>query len=228
MQKLTPGIVAEFVGTFGLMFVGGAAIINTGGENLIAIALAHGLILAVCISAVMHISGGQLNPAVSIGLAATGKQKWDRCIAFIIAQVAGSVLAAMILKMTFAPEAVETVRLGATLGGSTNVMTIVILEIIATFFLMFVILGTAVDPRGVGKNAAVGGFAIGLTVAAMILAIGPITGASMNPARSFGPALIGEHWDLHMWYWIAPIIGALIASFTWKFAMEDRSSEKSG
>ncbi len=223
MQKLTAGIAAEFVGTFGLMFVGGAAIIN--GEGLVVVALAHGLILAVCISAVMHISGGQLNPAVSIALAATGKQKWDRAIIFVSAQLGGAAVAAVVLKATFPADAVEVAQLGATLGSATNPGVILILEIIATFFLMFVIMGTAVDPRGVGKNAAVGGFGIGLTVAAMILAIGPMTGASLNPARSFGPAFIGDYWQLHAWYWVGPIVGAVIAAFVWKVVMEDKGNE---
>ena len=114
-------------------------------------------------------------------------------------------------------------NIGATLGAMTDgkdpAMTApgfaCVLEFIATFFLMFVIMGTAVDNRGVGKTAAIGGFGIGLTVAADILCFGPLTGASMNPARSFGPALIGVTWDFHWVYWVGPIAGALAAAFVY-------------
>jgi aquaporin Z len=220
-------VVAEFIGTFALMFAGGAAIIVTGGENLLAIALAHGLILSVMVSAAMHISGGQFNPAVAIALGIIHKQSWGQVAAFIVAQVGGAIVAAYLLRALLGGHYdVAAVKLGATLGSlsggeSLNIGAVIGLEIIATFFLMFVIMGTAVDQRGVGKSAAVGGFGIGLTVAADILAIGPATGASMNPARSFGPALVGGHWDIHWVYWVAPIVGATLASVVYKSVFGD-------
>ena len=215
--------VAEFVGTFALMFIGGGAIIVTGGENLVAIALAHGLILAVMVSATMHISGGQINPAVSIGLALIKKQPWSQAGVFIIAQLAGAIAAAFMLKWSLGG-AFEVGNIGATLGtltdevaaDKTNVPAAIVLEAIGTFFLMFVILGTAVDKRGVGGSAAIGGFGIGLTLAAVILCIGPATGASLNPARSLGPALVAGAWQNHWVYWIGPIVGAGIAAFVYK------------
>ena len=215
-------LLAEFIGTFALMFVGGGAIIVTGGENLLAIALAHGMILAVMVSATMHISGGQINPAVSIALAAIGKQKPGQAGVFIIAQLLGAICAAYLLKVLM-QGVFDVGNIGATLGALTDgkdpAMTApgfaCVLEFIATFFLMFVIMGTAVDNRGVGKTAAIGGFGIGLTVAADILCFGPLTGASMNPARSFGPALIGVTWDFHWVYWVGPIAGALAAAFVY-------------
>ena len=216
--------VAEFIGTFALMFVGGGAIIVTAGDDLVAIALAHGLILAVMVSATMHVSGGQINPAVSIALGVIQKQPWSRVATFVIAQVLGAVLAALVLRWTLAG-AFEVGNLGATLGalsqsGSdmTSAGKTFGLEAIATFFLMFVIMGTAVDDRGVGKNAAIGGLGIGLTLTAAILCIGPATGASLNPARSFGPALIAGAWDMHAVYWLAPIVGAVAAAVTYRFA----------
>ncbi len=221
--------IAEFVGTFALMFIGGGAIIVTGGENLVAIALAHGLILAVMVSATMHISGGQLNPAISLSLALIKKQPWSQALIFIIAQVGGSVVAALLLKVLLA-STFEIGNIGATLGPltdghdptKTNVMAALGLEAIGTCFLMFVIMGTAVDKRGVGGSAAIGGFGIGLTVAAVILCIGPATGASLNPARSFGPALVAGVWQAHWVYWVAPIIGAASAAFLYKtvFSLE--------
>jgi aquaporin Z len=140
-------VVAEFVGTFALMFVGGGAIIVTGGENLVAIALAHGLILAVMVSATMHISGGQINPAFSIGLALIKKQSWAQAGVFIITQLAGAIAAAFVLKWSLGG-AFEVGNIGATLGtltdgvaaDKTNVPAALVLEAIGTFFVMFVIL----------------------------------------------------------------------------------------
>lgn len=224
MDRIAQGTIAECIGAFALMFVGGAAILN--GGDLLQVALAHGLILSVTVSALMHISGGQFNPAVSIALASIGKQSWGLAAAYSVAQLAGAVLAAFLLTQFFTPAEVEAVRLGATLGRASiqspdslvtpSVAVVMIVEAIATFLLMITILGSAVDPRGVGKDAKVGGFAIGLCVAALILAIGPITGASMNPCRSFGPALVGGYWAMHAAYWVGPITGAIAAAFAWR------------
>jgi len=219
--------LAEFVGTFALMFAGGGAIIVTGGDNLVAIAFAHGLILAVMVSATMHISGGQINPAVSIALGLVGKQPWSKAGIFIVAQVLGAVVAAFLLK-TLLSGAYEVGNVGATLGefsraGGENYAPVKVLglEAIATFFLMFVIMGTAVDKRGVGKTAAIGGLGIGLTLTAAILCIGPATGASLNPARSFGPALVAGAWTMHWAYWVGPIVGAALAAFAYRCVFGD-------
>ena len=225
-------MLAEFVGTFALMFVGGAAIIVTGGENLLAIALAHGLILGVMVSATMHISGGQINPAVSIALWMIKKQSVARTGMFMTAQLLGAVLAAVLLKALLAGPPFGTLEATATLGefsrdGGENISAArtLGLELIATFFLMFVIMGTAVDKRGVGGRATIGGFGIGLTVTAAILAIGPATGASLNPARSFGPALVGGVWDMHWVYWLAPIAGAALAAVIYQAAFGSSDSD---
>ncbi len=212
-------MLAEFLGTFALMFAGGGAIIVTAGENVLAIAFAHGLILAVMVSATMHISGGQFNPAVSLGLGLIGRQPWPRAGIFVVAQLAGATAAALLLKALLAG-AWDVGNIGATIGelsrtGSEHrsVPRVVALEAVATFFLMFVILGAAVDERG--KSAAVGGLAIGLTVTAAILCIGPATGASLNPARTFGSALVGGAWDMHAAYWVGPILGAAAAALAY-------------
>jgi aquaporin TIP len=224
--------VAEFIGTFALTFVGGAAIVVTQGmdSSLVAVALAHGLILSVMVSATMHISGGQLNPAVAIALAAVRKQPPGQAAVFVMAQLLGAVCAAALIRAAF--ENAAAVNFGATLGSlsstASNAGLVVALEVVATFFLMFVIMGTAVDQRGVGGSRAVGGFGIGLTVAANILAIGPLTGASMNPARSFGPALIGGAWDMHWVYWVAPMLGAVAAAAVYRAVFSlDRPSAAS-
>lgn len=232
--------VAEFVGTFALVFVGAGAIIVTAnmvgvdaGAKLVAVALAHGLILGVMVSATMHISGGQLNPAVSLALVAIRKQPLAQAGVFIAAQLLGALAAAALLEQTMSVYNVGNI--GATLGALTegdkaDAGPAFVLEVIATFFLMFVIMGTAVDTRGVGKKIAIGGLGIGLTLAAGILCIGPLTGGSMNPARSFGPALVSGTWDFHWLYWLAPIIGAAIAAYVYQtvFCEDDEKDDAGG
>ncbi len=227
-NSMLGGAMAEFIGTFALMFCGGAAIL--GGQDLLGVAVAHGLALAVMVTAFMHISGGQINPAVSIGLAAVGRQPWGRAIVFIIVQCGGAAVAALLLKQVFAPEQITAGKLGATLGSlsdgtQSNLIWVLALEAVATFLLMMAVVGSAVDPRGTGKTSAVGGFAIGLVVTANILAIGPLTGASMNPARSFGPALVGEYWQIHWAYWAGPVAGAVVAAICWHVFMGGREAK---
>jgi len=203
---------AEFIGTFALVFIGGAAIMTTQMarvENvLLIVAAAHGLILAVMITATMRISG-HLNPAVTLGFLAARRIEPMMAMLFIVAQLLGSTLAAYVLLWIFPHEA----ALGARLGGQSLALDIslgkgIALEAIATFFLVFVVFGTAVDPHA----PKVGGFAIGLTLMAGILAIGPLTGGSMNPARSFGPAIAIGIFEAQAVYWIGPIVGGIAAA----------------
>jgi aquaporin TIP len=204
--------ISEFVGTFALVFVGGAAIMSASQSNspnaLLQVALAHGLILSLLVTALMRISG-HFNPAVTIGFVAARRIDPMMAGLYIVAQLIGAVVAAYALRATF-PAAL----FAATRGGGQAISLDVtgtqawLLEAIATFFLVFVVFGTAVDP----KAPRVGGFAIGLTVAADILAIGPLTGASMNPARSFGPALASGIYEGQFIYWTAPVAGAIVAA----------------
>lgn len=208
--------VAEFVGTFALVFVGGASIIAAQAtrmeSGLIAVALAHGVILAVFVSALMRISG-HFNPAVTIGFLAARRIEAMMAGVYIAAQIIGAILAAYALKMLLP----ETLAMAARLGGQsvaleTSAGQAIALEAIATFFLTFVIFGTAVDP----KAPKIGGLAIGLTVAAAILAIGPFTGGSLNPARSFGPAVASGIFEGQAVYWIGPIVGAVAAALLYE------------
>lgn len=209
--------VAELIGTFALVFVGGGAIMVTYGPNapggLLEVALAHGLILAIMVSALMRISG-HFNPAVTLGFLATRRIEPMMAGVYIVGQLLGAMAAAYTLKSTF-PEQLFT----ATRGGGQSISLDITgtqaftLEAIATFFLVAVIFGTAVDP----KAPKVGGFAIGLAVTADILAIGPLTGGSMNPARSFGPAVASGVYEAQIIYWTAPIVGALIAALLYEF-----------
>ncbi len=217
--------MAEFIGTFALVFVGGAAIMiakdQASPAGLLQIALAHGLILAVMVSALMRISG-HFNPAVTIGFFATGRiEVWMAGI-YIVAQLMGAITAAYALKFTF-----PAVLFDATRGGGQSLALQVsgtqgfLLEFIATFFLVLVVFGTAVDP----KAPRIGGLAIGFVVAADILAIGPLTGGSMNPARSFGPAVASGNFEAQGIYWLAPIAGALAAALLYEHLFIRRDVE---
>ncbi|MYA19904.1 MAG: aquaporin [Chloroflexi bacterium] len=216
-------LAAEFIGAFALIFIGAAAIIQTGGTNLVAIAIAHGLAIALLVSSLGHISGGLFNPALTIGLWATRRLDTITTVAYIIAQLLGAVVAALALVLLF-PEAMrDAVSLGTPLlGRGIDFAAGVGLEAIATFFLMLAVFGTALDPRG----PKLGGFGIGLILTMDILAIGTLTGAAMNPARTFGPALVGGEWDNHLVYWIGPIIGAVVAALVYHYLFAEEEMEQ--
>jgi MIP family channel proteins len=218
-STLAKQCVAEFIGTFALIFVGVGAIYHNAG--LLAIALAHGLTIAVMVSATGAISGGQLNPAVTFGLLIGGKMTLQRSVAYWIAQLAGASAAGFILLFLFSGQVdpakgvlAQTIVANGTPDlapkGIDAVQGIVI-EAILTFFLVFVVYGTAVDSRA----PKIGGLAIGLTVALDILFGGPFTGAAMNPARTFGPALASGHWNNQMIYWIGPLLGGALAGLVY-------------
>ena len=198
--------IVEFIGPFALMFVGGGAIIATDGRDLLAIALAHGLAIGLMIAAAGHISGGVYNPAITIGLMATRKLPPVKGLIYIVMQCLGATVAAAVLRFA-TPGA--TVNVTPTLGPGVSVAQGFVVELILTFFLMFAIFGSAIDKRG---PATIAGLVIGLTISIDILVGGPITGASMNPARSFGPAVVYGVWNDHWLYWIATSLGAVLAA----------------
>jgi aquaporin Z len=212
MKDYPSHFVAEFVGTFALVFIGGGAIAAAQATQmsagLIAVALAHGIILAVGVSATMRISG-HLNPAITIGLLVTRRIDALMAGVHVVAQLAGAVLAAFALKWLLPVSLTAATHLGIqSVSLEISTMQGIGLEAIATFFLAFVVFGTAVDP----KAPRIGGLAIGATLAAGILAIGPFTGASLNPARSFGPALASGVFEGQVVYWIGPILGGVVAA----------------
>jgi MIP family channel proteins len=223
-------LIAEFIGTFGLVFGGVGAIIaagtitragaaaaaavpghipgNTDGHaELIMIALGFGLIIAVMVCAVGHISGAHLNPAVTLGLFAGRKHSLHDTVFYILVQLLAAVAAAGILQL-LDHEGYGVAKAATVPGPGVSVAQALVWEIILTFFLVFTVFGTAVDKRGPNVIA---GVMIGLVVAVDIMIGGPYTGASMNPARSFGPALIGRVWTVHWVYWAGPIIGGVLA-----------------
>lgn len=233
MNKLQKGCLAEFIGTFALCFFGCASIVMSdglagGAGSLITIAMAHGIALMVFITATMYISGGQLNPAVAIGVAVAGKQPWSQAFAYIVSQlIAGACAVGMLVFLLgqdeTLKEALVATKHGATLGSlsvgdNASVIGVFGIEFFMTFALMFVIFAAVVDDRA----HKLGGLCIGLTVAMGIMAFGPVTGGSMNPARSLGPALYG-HWDMHWVYWAGPISGAVAAALVYKIGWDDGS-----
>ena len=218
-MKMFRPCLAEFLGTFYLCFAGIAAILSNtqavgGMSGLLGIALAHGIALSIAVNVFGGESGAHFNPAVTSGFLVTGRIKPNLAIAYVIAQLAGATTAAGVCRVIFPAEAVAATTLGLPLPApwaSTGV--ILLAEFVMTYLLMTSIYGTAVDDRG--RAVKIGGFGIGLTVTFDILAGGAVTGASMNPARSFGPALEMMRWEWHWAYWVAPIAGACAAALVY-------------
>ncbi|MGQ0719951.1 MAG: aquaporin [Candidatus Eiseniibacteriota bacterium] len=209
---------AELVGTFFLTFLGAGAILQAtalgeAGFGLLGIALAHGIALSIAVSLAMNVSGGHINPAVTIAMLVGGKVKAGAVPIYLIAQVGGSLLAALVLRSMFSGEVIDAAKLGTPgPGPGFGMGTVIFVEFVLTFILVVSVWGTAVDKRA----PAIGGFGVGLAVFADILVGGPITGAAMNPARVLGPALAGGYWDLHAAYWIGPILGGIAATLFYK------------
>jgi aquaporin Z len=204
-------LIVEFVGTFALIFFGAGAIIATGGSDLVAIALAHGLAIGLMIMAAGHISGGVFNPSLTIGLVATRRMAPATGAGYVVAQLLGAIVAAGVLKLAFAATAIDKVKLGTPLlGEGVSAGQGVLVEAILTFFLMFAVFGIAIDPR---SSKALPGLMIGLIITMDIFAGGGLTGAAMNPARSLGPEVVQGVWDGWWVYWVGPIIGAVAAAF---------------
>ncbi len=204
-------LLAEFIGTFALIFVGvGAIAANTasnGSAGLTGVALAHGLTIAVMVSATAAISGGHLNPAVSFGAMLGGKLSPINFVAYTVAQCLGAVVGAMLIGI-FLPAGVAAVVAGTpALAQGISTMQAIGLEAVATFFLVFVVFGTAIDERA----PKVGGLFIGLTIVLGILMIGPFTGGAINPARYMGPSLVGSTFINCGVYWIGPMLGGGLA-----------------
>jgi aquaporin NIP len=206
-------LLAEFLGTFALVFCGtGAIVINAESGGAIThagIAITFGLIVMAMIYALGHISGAHLNPAVSLAFTLAGRFNAKSLPGYIASQLSGALLASLTLKYLF--PANET--LGSTLPAGTAIQS-AILELILTFFLMLVIIHVATGSKEQGMFA---GLAIGSTVLLEAMFAGPICGASMNPARSIAPALASGHLE-HLWlYIVAPVAGAAAAIPTWRF-----------
>jgi aquaporin TIP len=220
MPSLLRRSIAEALGTFALVFIGVGAVVEQsapGAEyGLLGIALAHAVVLAVMITATMAVSGGHLNPAVTVGLLVARRTNARTAGAYIVAQLVGAVLGALAVKALLPPTQVRAALLGTpTVSGSIQFGQAVGIEAILTFFLVSAVFGTCVN----SEAPKVGGFAVGLVLLFDILVGGSLTGAAMNPARAFGPALVAGQWVAHGVYWIGPLLGAIIAALLWEHAI---------
>ena len=216
MYNIPQKLMAEFIGTFALIFFGAGSICadqylhGAGGAGLLGIALAHGLAIGIMVSALGHVSGGHFNPAVTIGFWVTKRINTLDVVGYWAAQLVGAIAAAYLLKAIVPDDAWRAVALGTpALARDFRVLDGMILEGVMTFFLVLVVFATAVDEKGAWR--AISGFGIGLTITMGILTGGPLTGAALNPARAFGPALASAHWANHGVYWVGPLAGGFVA-----------------
>jgi MIP family channel proteins len=209
--------LAEFIGTFALVFIAaGSAVVNhiTGGMlGLLGMAVATGLVVMAMVYALGNISGAHINPAVTISMFVAKRANFKDTILYISSQLAGASFAGLLLWNMF-PKAIAGMNLGTTsLGANVSFSTGILIEIILTFMLVATIFITAIDSR---TPSGIAGFAIGMIIIINILLGGSITGASMNPARSFGPALVSGYWINHMIYWIGPFMGGIVAAWMYE------------
>ena len=225
MPSLARRLTAEAIGTFGLVFIGAAVVVVNGGFpnsgiGLLGIALAHAVVLSVMITATMTISGGHLNPAVTVGLLVTRRIDPVSAAAYIVTQLVAAVIAAFLVKLLLPLHAVQASMLGVpVIASSVSLGQAIGIELVLTFFLVSAVFGTAVSPDA----PRVGGFGIGLVLLFDILVGGPLTGAAMNPARAFGPAIVAGAWVGHLVYWIGPIAGGLLAAILWEKVLIPRT-----
>ncbi len=217
-------LVAEALGTFLFLFVGMGAVVlgsHTGdGGGLVGVAFAHGLALAVLVSALGAVSGAHFNPAVTFAVWLAGRIEPARAAMYVAVQLAAAVAAALALRLVFDEASWEPVALGTpVLDPAIGPFGGMFIEAILTILLVIAVLGTAIDRRA----PKIGGLAIGLALTAGILMGGPLTGGALNPARWFGPAIAsGSLADWYVW-WIGPLIGGAIATLIYRVALEERA-----
>ncbi|HEX8230380.1 MAG TPA: aquaporin [Chloroflexia bacterium] len=218
-------VLAEVVGTFFFFFIGIGSIAGAsqaGGAGLLLVALAHGVALAIAITALGPISGAHFNPAVTIGLLVTRKISPVLALLYILGQLIGGVAACLGLAMVLPRSIWEQFSLGTPGVAGIGTGQAVLLEGILTFFLLLAVFGTAVDARA----PKIGGFGIGLTVFVDILVGGPFTGGVMNPARALSPAMVSGAWNDAWWvYWVGPILGGIVAALLYKTVFLPREGD---
>jgi MIP family channel proteins len=224
VESTGKAMVAEFVATFTLILIGAGSVVlaQNGQLDLVGVALAHGLALAIMVSITAHVSGGLVNPAVTAGLWVVGKLPSSRVIPLVLAQLLGAIAGAFLLKFLLPADFFDPANGGVpALAPQISIAKGILIEAVATFLLVFVVFGTAVDDRGPFAKTA--GFTIGLTIAFDILAFGPWTGAAMNPARWLGPAMAAGAWsDWYVWI-VGPLAGAVVAAVVyWGVFLKDR------
>ena len=198
----------EFIGAFIHLFIVVLSVLVT--DNLLAIALAHGLSIALVVSAFSSTSGAHFNPAITIGFWINKRITTNLAIFYILSQLAGATMGVLIANIVLPNNLIDLSPTLATpiLNSNINIADGIIIESILTFILMSVIYGTTINNKG----PAFGGIPIGLVITMNTIAAGPLTGGVMNPARAFGPALVSLTWANHFIYWIGPIIGSILGS----------------
>src|SRR6266571_6782709 len=230
-QRTSRAVFAEFVATLLFVFIGSGAVVGVLGRPptedigaLVAIALAHGLAIAVLVAAIARISGGHINPAVTFAAVITGRMKAGPGVLYVAAQLAGAVVGALLLDLVLASSVAGNLRAHALNDNAlTSDFAGLLVEIILTFVLVFTVFAVAMDPRGPSNLAPI---AVGLAVLVDHFVGVPLTGASMNPARSFGPALVSNSWDDHWVYWIGPLTGGALAGLIYYFVYLMRPEEE--
>lgn len=216
MTNLVRALTAEFLGTFGLVFIGAGAVVAdtaSGGQlGLLGIALAHAMVLSVMVTAMMTISGAHFNPAVTFALWLSRRIDAKGAGLYVVTQLAAAVAAALLVRELFPTGAGQATAFGLPRVSSEIALAqAIVIEAVLTVFLVSAVFGTAVSPEA----PKVGGFGIGLVLLFDMLAGGPLTGAAMNPARAFGPALAAADWHGQMVYWVGPLLGAAVAALLW-------------
>jgi len=216
-------LVAEFVGTALFVFLGAGSIVaNAASGNAlgaVGTALAHGVGLAIIVTMLIPISGGHINPAISVALWLAKKIDSRTLGMYVVAQLVGAVVGALLVKAFFPAGAARVTSLGTPqLSGTLGLLDGIALEALMTFFLVSAVFGTCVNPQA----PKVGGFGIGLAVFVSALTGGALTGAALNPARAFGPALVAWDWHGQAIYWIGPVLGAVAAAALWRYVLLPR------
>ena len=218
---LRRALAAELIGTFALVFAGGGAVMvdaKTHQLGHVGVAIVFGLVIMAMIYGVGHISGAHFNPAVSVAFALTRHFPWPRVLAYAAAQIGGALLAAAVLRGSLG----DVAHVGATLPAGSQGQSL-LWEVVLTFLLMFVIMAVATDARAAGEAAAI---AIGGTVGLDAMFGGPVSGASMNPARSLGPALVSGNLHALWLYLVAPLVGAALGALAYQFVRGEQTAPR--
>ncbi len=229
--KLSTSLVAEFIGTFALIFIGaGAGALGLGG--LVGVAFAHGLVVVSFAYAYGHVSGTHINPAVTAGVWAAGKIDAGRAISYIVFQILGGIAGALLLAWVLggtdtglgATKLAQGLEIGEPTIATITITPVIgfVVEAILTFFLVNAVMNAGIS----GKATHVAGLAIGLTLTLCILMGGPLTGASLNPARSIGPALVLGDFSNIWVYLLGPVVGGVIAGLLYRGLFEERERKR--
>ena len=222
-MKHSRELLAEFIGTFVLIFAGTGAVmvdrLSDGAITHLGIGIVFGAVVTALIYSLSHISGAHFNPAVTLAFWSSGFFRRSLIIPYVLAQLLGAIAASGLLRICLGAVG----NLGATLPRNGDWLQALILETILTFILMLVIFGSGLDRRA---HAGFAGISIGLTVALEAICMGPITGASMNPVRSLAPALVGGNLQYQWVYWVAPILGAQLAVVVYRHLSNNFSDLK--